>query len=61
MIRDWWGLLLDTVNRWLEHKDARLGAALAYYSIFSLGPVIVIAIAIAGRDAPSSQAPRLAA
>ena len=48
MFRNWWGLLLDTVNRWLEHKDARLGAALAYYSIFSLGPVIVIAIAIAG-------------
>jgi membrane protein len=48
MIWDWWSLLRDTVNRWLEHKDARLGAALAYYSIFSLGPVIVIAIAIAG-------------
>jgi hypothetical protein len=29
MIRDWWDLLRDTVNRWLEHKDARLGAALA--------------------------------
>jgi hypothetical protein len=23
---------------WSEHKDARLGAALAYYSVFSLGP-----------------------
>jgi hypothetical protein len=33
---------------WSEHKDARLGAALAYYSIFSLGPLIVIAITIAG-------------
>ena len=30
------------------HKDARLGAALAYYSVFSLGPLILIAIAIAG-------------
>ena len=48
MIQDWWGLLRDTVSRWSDHKDARLGAALAYYSIFSLGPVIVIAIAIAG-------------
>ena len=28
--------------------DARQGAALAYYSVFSLGPIIVIAIAIAG-------------
>ena len=31
-----------------KHKDARLGAALAYYSVFSLGPLILIAIAIAG-------------
>jgi hypothetical protein len=48
MMRDWWGLLRDTVSRWSGHKDARLGAALSYYSIFSLGPLIVIAIAIAG-------------
>jgi membrane protein len=44
----WWSPLQETANQWLEHKDARLGAALAYYSIFSLGPLIVIAIAIAG-------------
>jgi membrane protein len=44
----WWSPLQETGNRWLEHKDARLGAALAYYSIFSLGPLIVIAITIAG-------------
>ena len=48
MMRDWWGLLRDTFSRWSGHKDARLGAALSYYSIFSLGPLIVIAIAIAG-------------
>jgi membrane protein len=44
----WWSPLQETASRWSEHKDARLGAALAYYSIFSLGPLIVIAIAIAG-------------
>jgi membrane protein len=44
----WWRPLQETVSRWSKHKDARLGAALAYYSIFSLGPLIVIAIAIAG-------------
>lgn len=33
---------------WIDHKDARLGAALAYYSVFSLGPLLVIAVAIAG-------------
>jgi membrane protein len=44
----WLSQLQETASRWSEHKDARLGAALAYYSIFSLGPLIVIAIAIAG-------------
>jgi membrane protein len=44
----WWDLLKQAVSRWLEHKDARIGAALAYYSVFSLGPLIVIAIAVAG-------------
>lgn len=33
---------------WSEHGSARTGAALAYYSVFSLGPLIVICIAIAG-------------
>ncbi len=33
---------------WVDHKDARLGAALAYYSVFSLGPLLVIAVAVAG-------------
>jgi membrane protein len=44
----WWTPLQQTFSQWSEHKDARLGAALAYYSIFSVGPLIVIAITIAG-------------
>jgi uncharacterized BrkB/YihY/UPF0761 family membrane protein len=28
----WLTPLRETVNKWLEHKDARLGAALAYYT-----------------------------
>jgi membrane protein len=44
----WLTPLRETVSKWSEHKDARLGAALAYYSVFSLGPLILIAIAIAG-------------
>jgi membrane protein len=44
----WWIPLRETVSRWSEHKDARLGAALAYYSVFSLGPLILIAVAFAG-------------
>jgi membrane protein len=44
----WVTPLRETVSKWSEHKDARLGAALAYYSVFSLGPLILITIAIAG-------------
>src|SRR6478735_8380840 len=43
-----WTVSKEAATNWLSHKDARQGAALAYYSVFSLGPVIVIAIAIAG-------------
>ena len=46
--KGWWALLVRAASQWIAHKDARLGAALAYYSIFSLGPLIVIAISIAG-------------
>jgi membrane protein len=43
-----WQLAKEAGSNWVAHKDARLGAALAYYSVFSIGPVIVIAIAVAG-------------
>jgi hypothetical protein len=43
-----WSLLKDTAANWSKHKAARLGVALAYYSIFSLWPLLVIAVAVAG-------------
>src|SRR4051812_23709275 len=55
----WWTVMKEAAANWSSHKDARQGAALAYYSVFSLGPIIVIAIAVAGllfgRDAVTSQ------
>src|SRR5438105_14304682 len=44
----WWSLVRNAGMQWVGHKDARLGAALAYYSVFSIGPLILIAIAVAG-------------
>ena len=44
----WWTVLKEAATKWSSHKDARQGAALAYYSVFSLGPIIVIAIGVAG-------------
>ncbi|MEJ2348922.1 MAG: YihY/virulence factor BrkB family protein [Anaerolineales bacterium] len=41
-------LLKETFQEWSEDKASRLAAALSYYAIFSLAPLLIIAIAIAG-------------
>lgn len=41
-------VLKQTFSDWSEDKAPRLGAALAYYTVFSIAPLIVIVIAIAG-------------
>ena len=38
----------DTVRGWSEHHDLRFGASLAYYTVFSIAPLFLIALAIAG-------------
>ena len=42
------GLLKQTFSEWLEDKAPQLGAALAYYTVFSLAPLILILLAIVG-------------
>jgi membrane protein len=37
----------ETFKEWGEDKAPRLGAALAYYTVFSIGPLLVLVIAIA--------------
>jgi membrane protein len=41
-------LLKETVTRWTEDKAGALAAALAYYALFSLAPLVLIAVAVAG-------------
>src|SRR5262245_22743094 len=43
-----WAVVTDAGSGWLDHKAGQLGAALAYYSIFSIGPMLVVALAVAG-------------
>ncbi len=43
-----WQLLKETFDEWSEDKASRLSAALAYYTIFSLAPLLILVIAIAG-------------
>ncbi|WP_377701155.1 YihY/virulence factor BrkB family protein [Pseudoduganella sp. UC29_71] len=37
-----------TVTEWLEHRASSKGAALAFYTMFSIAPILVLVIAIAG-------------
>jgi membrane protein len=47
-VRDLFGVMRAAVNEWMEHRAASKGAALAFYTLFSLAPVLVLVIAIAG-------------
>jgi membrane protein len=43
-----WALVKQAGYDWYDDKAPRLGAALAYYSIFSIAPLLILVIAIAG-------------
>lgn len=43
-----WQLSKGAVTAWLDDFAPSMGAAIAYYTIFSLAPMLVIAIAVAG-------------
>lgn len=47
-LRELWLLLRDTANAWIDDRAPSMGAALAFYALFSLAPLLIIAIAIAG-------------
>jgi membrane protein len=41
-------LLRQTLGDWIRHRCISRGAALAFYALFSLAPVLVLVIALAG-------------
>ena len=43
-----WQFLKKTINEWIEDEPFALAAALSYYTLFSLAPILIIAISIAG-------------
>lgn len=43
-----WALLKEACSAWLDDNAPSLGAALAFYTIFSLAPVLIVAIAVTG-------------
>ena len=42
------GLFKQTFSEWLEDKAPQLGAALAYYTVFSLAPLVLVLLAVVG-------------
>ena len=48
LARTTWSLCYETVNEWINDRASRKGAALAFYTVFSLAPILIISIAIAG-------------
>lgn len=43
-----WGLIRETFVQWEEDQASRLAASLALYTLLSIAPLIVVAIAVAG-------------
>lgn len=47
-LRIFWELLVNTYNEFIDDKALKMAAALSYYAAFSIGPLLIIVIAIAG-------------
>jgi membrane protein len=47
-IKSGFGLLKEAFNEWKDDDALELGAALAYYTIFSIAPMLLVVIAIVG-------------
>ena len=47
-LRAWWSMLKATMVAWIDDYAPSMGAALSYYTVFSLAPLLVIVISVAG-------------
>ena len=48
MFKSWMQILQQAGSDFLADKAPRLGAALAYYAVFSMAPLLIIVIGVAG-------------
>ena len=44
-----WQLFRAAAEKWSDHNAPRLGAALAYYAILSLAPLLIVMVVVAGQ------------
>jgi membrane protein len=49
MFHEAWRMLTQSFDDWSTLKGPRLGAALAYYSVFSIAPLLLLVIAVASQ------------
>ena len=47
-IRDFGSLFAKAVSAWMDHSASSMGAALAFYTLFSVAPILIIALSLAG-------------
>jgi membrane protein len=47
-LKDAWAVLKESGTEWNSDNAPRLGAALSYYTVFSLAPILILVIAVAG-------------
>ena len=47
-LREWRQVAVETVSKWFAHDAMAQSAALAYYTVFSLAPLLIVIISIAG-------------
>ena len=47
-VKQTWSLFKEAINSWIEDFAPSMGAALSYYTLFSIAPLLVIVIAVAG-------------
>ena len=41
-------VLVESLTSWVDHRASSKGAALAFYTLFSMTPILVVVIAVAG-------------
>src|ERR1700719_2685007 len=47
-LQGWFGVCKQAIFSWLDDRAPTMGAAIAYYTVFSLAPILVLVIGVAG-------------
>jgi membrane protein len=48
VLANWWPLVKKAATAWVDDHAPSMGAALSYYTVFSLAPLLLVVISIAG-------------